>query len=160
MERGDSRLVRGESYALALAQMPTESWTEADKRLAADGYRSPASMILLHPEWYGGASSAGRTCPVRGDRRYSMLYPPAGTVCGSSDLWGYPCPIVGRPLQPDHRFPFALGGPTVPTNAIWLCDLHNAAKSADWHLEVRSPSDIPWFVPTVDVIRQVLRRLA
>ena len=147
--------IRGEAYADALGRMRTQHWTEFDERFSADGYRSPAALILVHPEWYGGNSTFGRTCPVRGDRSYKMLHPPAGTECGSLELWGYACPISGQPLQPDHRFPFALGGPTVPTNAIWLCAPHNAAKSADWHLEDREPAQIPWFLSVLEAIRVI-----
>lgn len=156
MNNNEVQLARGESYAQALAQMSSQHWQELDERYSIDGYSSPASLILIHPEWYGGSSSTGGKCPVRGDRRYTMLYPPAGTVCGSPNLWGYTCPIIGHRLQPDHRFPFALGGPTVPTNAVWLCSPHNAAKAADWHLEDRVPAEIPWFLPTLNVIRSLL----
>lgn len=156
MERKHHFPQRGELYARALAQMSTQRWLDLDEQCSIDGYKSSASLILLHPEWYGGNSLMANRCPVRGDRRYAMLYPPAGTACGSLELWGYHCPLSGHRLQPDHRFPFALGGPTTPTNAIWLCAPHNAAKSADWHLEDRQPADIPWFLPTLDVIRNLL----
>lgn len=154
-----SQLLAGEEYAHALASLPARTWFECDEFYRSSGYRTPAAFILVHPAWYGGEGTTAASCPVRGMRRFSMSAPPAGSRCQSQELWGYGCPFPYPHLQPDHRFPFALGGPTVATNAIWLCAAHNAAKSADWHLEKRAPSGIAWFEPMLEAVRGLVVRL-
>lgn len=144
---------QGEKYAIALSKMFDTSWKNLNDRYSSNDYSDTEALILIHPAWYGGNQIQGQLCPVRGERRFKILSPPAHVECGAPELWGYRCPIAGQSLEADHRFPFSLGGPTLVTNVIWLCQAHNAAKAADWHLEVRSPAAIPWFRPLLERIR-------
>lgn len=47
-------------------------------------------------------------------------------------------------MHVDHRFPFALGGPTIPENALFLCREHNMLKGHDVHLNAWNESEFTW----------------
>lgn len=97
----------------------------------------PAKLVLLHPLWleFGGETTARRA-----RRSFGMRVPPSAH-CESEQLWGYGCPFGSRAeIEVDHLFPWALGGPTIAENALFLCRHHNRAKGHDVHL-------IPWEQP-------------
>lgn len=147
---------RGKRYADALAGMFECSWFDLFEKLSSGGFDGPEGLVLIHPHWYGrelGASS--EACPFRGKRSFS-LSAPRGVTCQSRELWGYDCPFRVENLAADHRFPFSLGGPTRSTNLIWLCEVHNSAKAADWHLDEPRAGDLPWFSDVLGMVRRHL----
>jgi hypothetical protein len=114
----------------------------------------PLALALLHrdvvpisrEEWKG----------VRGGRGFRYSPSPRYMSCASAVIWGYVCPYRREPLQLDHAWPYALGGPAVVDNAVWLCPIHNRAKSDDVHAY---PWDSVWPSWVGMHHRAVLRRL-
>lgn len=136
---------KGEKYARALARMRDSSWSELYSELVEKTPFCAEMLVLVHPFWYGREGSDNtETCPVRGPRTFTVGQP-RGAKCQSRELWGYDCPFDQVNLSADHRFPFSLGGPTLGTNLIWLCKVHNGAKAADWHLDDPRPQELAWF---------------
>jgi len=153
-------LVKGESYARALATMRDSSWFELRSELEGKKQQGAELLVLIHPYWYGREGSDNtETCSVRGPRTFAVGRP-RGAKCQSKELWGYDCPFDQVHLSADHRFPFSLGGPTLGTNLIWLCNVHNSAKAADWHLDDQKPRELAWFADVlVKVEHHVLDEL-
>lgn len=94
-------------------------------------------LALAHPMHYEAtvqlvADAPGR-CRVRGQRRFPEEPGRTGLRCRSDIIWGYECPNEGAHVVADHVFPWAFGGPTVASNLIYLCELHNSVKGADFH---------------------------
>lgn len=96
---------------------------------------------------------------VLGPRIFTADITRTFSSCMSDFLWGYPCPFKGRTLQADHAFPYALGGPTDPTNLLVFCDLHNQAKGHDIHLYPRWESPPTWLKDTADRIIRILNQI-
>lgn len=78
-----------------------------------------------------------------GPRSFNIVRP-RSTHCASRVVWGYECPQVRVGHQIDHFWPYSLGGRSVVENGLWLCEIHNRAKSDDVHFyaweEGRFPS--------------------
>lgn len=70
-----------------------------------------------------------------GSRNFATARRPGGTTCQSYQVWGYSCPVnaTAAELELDHAWPYSLGGRSVSSNGVWLCMLHNRAKSHDVH---------------------------
>jgi hypothetical protein len=125
-------------YFLALRLGQSASWRELYDRYQGGACDLPESLVLLHPMWLEGT---GFEPPSRRSRRFTIGASPSDT-CASRLLWGYDCPTGFSELQVDHRFPFSLGGPTLPENASYLCGTHNYAKAHDIHV-------LPWEDPDI-----------
>src|SRR5690606_19983420 len=92
----------------------------------------------------------------RGSRNFAAARRPGGTKCQSYQVWGYTCPVhaTAAELELDHGWPFALGGRSVPSNGVWLCTLHNRAKSHDVH-NFEWPEILPsWLMMMLDAIKR------
>ena len=129
------RLDSSERYFKLLGEAFQFGWNRLFDRYSAGALDLCESLVLVHPVWLeeSGAVTPGRT--LRG-------FPhrvPAYERCASEVLWGYACPFES-PLESDHLFPWALGGPTTPANVLYLCRDHNRAKGHDIHL-------VPWEDP-------------
>lgn len=70
---------------------------------------------------------------VLGSRDFPYSPSPINDRCWSRLVWGYECPRSGN-LHLDHHWPYSKGGPSLAENGIWLCAMHNRAKSDDIHL--------------------------
>lgn len=128
-------------YGLALAYhdyvcraegMDARSWLEHYQTALAENDLAAAFGLIYHQV---APISRSRWESHRGVRFFPTARRPGGTRCQSFLVWGYNCPIhaSAAELELDHSWPFALGGRSVPSNGIWLCKLHNRAKSHDVH---------------------------
>ena len=107
----------------------------------------PELATLVHPQWTTDFSVVTRR------RQHRAFSQGVGNhhVCASEELWGYTCPF-DSPLQVDHRFPWALGGPTCTSNALYLCRDHNLAKGHDVHVLAWRQYEFDWLVDEVEEI--------
>ncbi len=149
---GSSRSA-GEEYAIALASASQHRWTDLHRRYEEGVLSDVGALVLIHPLWYGGVGRSG-ACEVRGDPGFRQR--PANQVCQASEFWGYVCPFESVALHCDHRFPYRLGGPTIPDNAAWLCEEHNRAKGGDWHVCVGKAHDYSWFAEVLERVRRLV----
>jgi hypothetical protein len=108
------------------------SWLELQERHPSSSLTLPQRVTLIHPARHDELVTRSRFT-----RRFSQGIPNYET-CASKVLWGYEC-LGPNQLEIDHLFPYALGGPTLPQNALYLCKEHNRAKGHDVHL-------VPWSV--------------
>lgn len=145
----------GHRYTRALSLMEQTTWFELMEIYKAGDLGDVESLVLIHPEWYDGARQRPQNCPIRGGATFGLL-PTKGQICQSDFIWGYSCPLTSRDLHCDHVFPWSLGGPTVPENAVWLCESHNRAKGADWHLTAAPISGLRWFTETLQRIERLV----
>ena len=111
----------------------------------------PLALALVHPR----VAPVDREIwdEVRGRRNFRYSPSRRGQTCWSHLVWGYTCPYTSMPLQLDHAWPFAYGGPADITNAVWLCSVHNRAKSDDVHAYAWADGSLP------DWLRIRLQRL-
>ena len=58
-------------------------------------------------------------------------------------------------MHVDHRFPYALGGPSDPSNAIFLCREHNLLKGHDVHLNKWVPEEFLWLDSLIDEVKHL-----
>lgn len=110
------------------------------------------TMSLIHPHVV--PLRRQRWLERRGGREF-RLRPRMGRNCWAFQVWGYECPYNRGPLELDHAWPYALGGQSVPENALWLCKIHNAAKSSDVHCYHWKEDSVPsWVEMLIDRFRQ------
>lgn len=148
------RIEQTESYLKILERSFTVEWetayvaskTEADWKVR---------MALIHPEHYSAHAREDQDCPVRGVRSFPREVGMQDKPCSSKNIWGYDCHMDGNhgTLAGDHLFPFGFGGPTVASNKIFLCQLHNMIKGADLHF-------FPWEKAEPQWLSDTLRRVA
>lgn len=149
------RIESAETYFRYLAAVRYGSWDDIYAQYSGGTLTLPEAAVLVHPRW---RDQLGRETPYRRQRSYAMP-PPAYAACASNSVWGYECPLSG-PLQTDHRFPWALGGPTSPTNAVYLCSDHNLMKGHDVHLIEWTQENFAWLHDEIEEVRSLLRSAA
>lgn len=111
-------------------------------------------MCLIHPSVV--PISETRWKQHRGPR----IFPPlsrSGQTCWANLVWGYRCPCAANKLELDHAWPFALGGRSDRENGVWLCSLHNRAKSCDVHCYHWSAECPSWLSSMLDAIQRDVR---
>lgn len=114
-------------------------------------------IVLIHPDWLRDAGvEQSRIEELQGPRAFSRRH--SSARCASSRIWGYQCDSDSR-LEVDHLWPYALGGPTLPGNAVPLCRDHNALKGVDIHAypweETPAASSL-WLAPQIAKIAYAL----
>jgi hypothetical protein len=142
-----SRIQSAETYFRYLAAVRYGNWASVYKRYVGGELSLPESAVLVHPMW---RDQIARDTPNRRQRSYAVP-PPAYSTCAASTVWGYTCPMGGA-LQTDHRFPWALGGPTSPDNAVYLCSDHNLMKGHDVHLIEWTPENFEWLHDEIEEV--------
>lgn len=90
----------------------------------------PLALALVHRDV--SPMDFERWSKIRGPRDFAYSVSGNGQDCWSRLVWGYDCPYIND-LHLDHAWPFALGGRSTPDNGVWLCEIHNRAKSDDVH---------------------------
>lgn len=70
---------------------------------------------------------------LQGNRNFNRVINTT-TQCRSELIWNYKCPLSHPDgISLDHHFPYSLGGPTIGSNQIPLCNHHNKVKTNDIH---------------------------
>lgn len=90
----------------------------------------PLALSLIHPlvvpippaDW----------ARIRGSRQFPYAPRRRSQQCWARLVWGYECPYQNA-INIDHAWPFALGGRSTADNGVFLCEIHNRAKSDDVH---------------------------
>jgi hypothetical protein len=146
------------AYLTALSAMRAERWTDLFASWSSLAIHE--RLVLVHPDWIRDAGGGQQeVLEIQGPRGFRINNGPQ--PCSSSRLWGYGCPLES-PCQYDHLWPYALGGPTKPGNAVPLCRHHNALKGVDIHAypweEVPFPGGL-WIDNQVALMAALLRKL-
>lgn len=136
-----------------LAGVDPSSWTTYSTTAAAESDLTLA-LALLSPEVAPVEPSVWKS--IRGSRAFPYAPYPVGDHCWSHLVWGYSCPRKDG-LQLDHQWPYSLGGPSSVENGIWLCRMHNRAKSDDVHLYVWPTDTWPsWVTRRIALIARAM----
>jgi len=143
----------GRQYLDALFDLSNNDWYRLHDGYLAGRLSLPEAVVLVHPDWVPGRVSASRR------RRAFSLRIPNGQECESSKVWGYPCNIRS-PIQVDHSFPYSYGGPTTPSNALYLCEEHNKLKGSDIHLVNWNENNFPWLRSQIVEVQHLLSSAA
>ncbi len=129
------RITSAHRYFSYRAKTGHKQWSEDILDGSALLLDVPERMVYLDPSYWPDKWNKEE---LLGKRTFAMSMSSIKPACQSKLIWGYSCPFYGQDsIQIDHLFPYSLGGPTIPTNALYLCRRHNLGKSADVHL-------IPW----------------
>lgn len=127
-----SRLQAGAAYLAALENSAYWDWFEKYAVLEKGQLSVVEALALVHPQHYQELDTDLR---IRGPRQFNQEAAMSSIGCQAEFLGGYPCQRpVGSVVAADHLFPYSLGGPTVGSNKVYLCRLHNQMKSNDIHL--------------------------
>lgn len=147
----EARLNSAHRYFVRLNQATRRGWEQLLAEHDAGTLALDESLALIHPMWVEDVGT-----PPTGRRSRSFTHSiPSYEVCGSELLWGYECPF-GPQLEVDHLFPWSLGGPTLPGNALYLCRNHNRAKGHDVHLVPwEDESRFAWLPDRIEDIRRL-----
>lgn len=115
-----------------LAGLDARTWLERSSAATA-GHDTSTAYALIHRDV--APVTPERLRELQGQRAFASVRRLVGARCEANLVWGYDCPMhtPSHELELDHSWPFALGGQSVPSNGIWLCKLHNRAKSHDIH---------------------------
>jgi len=124
-----TRASLGRKYLESLDQCRSQDWFGI--RSQWESLQIWERLVLIHPDWLRDAGLTPIEIEeVLGPRAFTVGRP--GGPCASLRIWGYEC--AGRSkIEADHLWPYALGGPTAPGNAIALCRDHNYLKGVDIH---------------------------
>lgn len=148
----------GRQYIEALRMSRGYSWMECHD--AVENGSLAERLVLVHPTWLRviGVGDS-QIVELQGGRTFT----PGGLSrnCQADVLWGYECRQVDR-IQADHLWPFSLGGPTKPGNAISLCVDHNAMKGMDIHVfpwSGRMPQIEMWLTTQVRLWAHAIERV-
>ncbi len=150
----------GSRFLQALHASLRHGWRKSYSGVGNDLYKR---LALLHPEHLEelalpiGISRNKLQEAIQGPRAFSSS---SGlqTYCECEELWGYKCHL-DEEIQQDHLFPYSMGGPTLQLNRVFLCKLHNLAKSNDIHILPWKNED-RWFKPWLDFQIEKCRSLA
>jgi hypothetical protein len=141
------------SYLEALERSFQSNWLASHDLYTARKLSLFDSFALAHPAHYEGLDTRGT---VRGPRPFGEEVAIGSLQCRSEQFWGYPCSQSGvQHLVADHFFPYSLGGPTVVSNKVYLCKLHNQMKSNDVHLYPWELGEPQWLSACLEAIRRL-----
>lgn len=152
-----SRIEAARSYLGAYRALRAQKWSHLRDRW--DSLAIHERLVLVHPDWIrevGGTPAD--VVAVQGPRAFTI--DSGSRICSSSRIWGYVCPLDCA-CQYDHLWPYALGGPTKPGNAVPLCRHHNSLKGVDIHAYPWEESPFPgelWLDSQVALIADFLKR--
>jgi len=126
------RIDTASAYIDAVEQSFQNNWLEQYESYRRGKLSLPEAAALAHAYHY---EHLDLTSTVRGPRTFAKEVGMEWIKCRAEFIWRYTC---GRTLEigiaADHLFPYSLGGPTLGSNKIYLCALHNQMKSNDVHL--------------------------
>ncbi len=151
-----NRITRGEEYLLALENFRNREWRAIFADYDEGRLTVPEAMVLVHPRFYNvREASVGQS--IRGDRNFANVAGREVSPCMADQIWLSSCRLQNtEDLQSDHWFPFSLGGPTVASNQLYLCAVHNYSKSSDVHLFPWEHGEPAWFRTQVERIQNML----
>jgi len=156
METYKQRIEYTEIYLHALERSLQTNWFSQYGKYVNGDIKLPDAFALIHPWHYEDITTTGQECPIRGSQRFMKEQAISSIKCKASLIWGYECPLshnlVGN-VQADHLFPYSLGGPTVASNKIYLCTIHNQMKANDLHV-------YPWERGKPDWLSDCLKNIA
>lgn len=114
----------------------------------------PSALALINPLVTPLSREEWAKCI--GSRSFSVVRPRI-TRCASRLIWGYDCPRLHATHQIDHFWPYSLGGRSAVENGLWLCEVHNRAKSDDVHFYAWEEEGFPsWLSITLSRIESHL----
>ena len=139
------RVECGRAYLLAVEKSLQADWLPNYQMYLNGHLRLEESLALAHPDHYRNLSN---NLGIRGARAFAQEIRQGETKCLATVWWGYECNLTTG-ISADHLFPYSLGGPTVGTNKIYLCSLHNQMKSNDVHLFPWEQGEPVWLADTL-----------
>jgi len=145
------RIQHARTYLEFLRRTNNQTWPALYDQYCSDLLSLPESVVLVHPSWLND-----RPTPSRVERSFRLAYTSLQR-CEAHEIWGYECTLDG-PINQDHYFPYRLGGPTLPANALFLCKEHNESKAGDIHLHNWTPEAFTWLSPMIEEVRVALQR--
>ena len=151
-----TRIERGEEYLLALEEARNREWKDTLVEYDEGRLALPQAMALVHPDFYRDREEqVGQS--IRGPRQFSTNVGRQVSVCMADRIWLSACPLESPDnIHADHWFPYALGGPTVSENQLFLCPAHNRVKASDIHLFPWELGEPGWLRRQIDRIRRLL----
>lgn len=149
-EEASRRIAAAHDYFVFLLRTMSEPWDALFARYRSGALSLVEAVTLVHPN----RIPEDRVTPGRCTRTFTAAIPNY-EWCHSEELWGYECPFAPV-LEIDHLFPWALGGPTYPENAVYLCRDHNRAKGHDLHLIPWDEQSFSWLPRAINEVARLL----
>lgn len=148
-----TRVAGAKEYLLALQLSYSADWFVWLSEYVAGRLSLAHAFALIHPDHYADLDPMNA---IRGPRQFEEEVGVSSVRCAVHEFWGYPCSnsLLGDVVG-DHVFPYSLGGPTVATNKIHLCRIHNQMKSNDVHVFPWDAPPPPWLPICLDAIRRL-----
>lgn len=152
------RISEARTYLLTLEEVSTtRAWFQHYERFQKAMLSVGEAFALIHPRHFEDAEHSQKE--LQGPRAFSRPVSTCAHTCSSKLLWGYLCPISSEASDVDHLWPYSLGGPTQPGNAVYLCKHHNQLKGADIHFYPFEEGLPNWFKKHVNRIAVIMRSL-
>lgn len=156
LEKLKLRIERGEQYLLALEEFRDRAWRDVFAEYRSGRLALPQALVLVHPDFYA-EREAEVGMSIRGPRSFSTTAGQHAAGCMADRIWLSACRLrAGSDVQADHLFPYALGGPTLAANQLFLCRAHNGAKGSDVHLFPWEQGEPDWLPTQVERIGRLL----
>lgn len=150
------RIAAGEEYLRTLDESFGHEWIDLYNSFANEKRGIALGLALIHPEHYKHFEPQES---IQGRRQFDFEVAQGNARCYADRLWGCACKskIDGR-VCGDHLFPYSLGGPTIASNKMLLCSVHNRMKSFDIHVYPWEMGEPVWLPDVIERIRIVMTR--
>lgn len=148
-----ARIEAAQQYLAALDQLAASCWVNSYEDYKRGRASLPAAMALLHPRWYDNDEAVKKT--ILGPRAFTREQGLAGVPCQAATIWGYECGREAGECAADHLFPYSAGGPTLGSNKLYLCALHNQLKGNDIHLFPWERVEPEWVAQKLQMINKL-----
>jgi len=151
-----ARIEVASAYIQAYYASLQSAWDEMYQLYLDDELKLAASLALAHPDHYKELPNSNQ---IRGQRSFSKDTAHDSINCSCKTIWGYKCSvnIALWGISADHLFPFSLGGPTIGSNKMYLCAMHNQLKGNDVHFYPWEQGEPIWLQDTLFKIHQLRR---
>lgn len=149
-----SRIESAQLYLQKIQSFQKRDWLVNYESYVKGNFGIEEKMALINPSLYSPYRSK-----ILGKRSFKSEVPNDLSSCQGEKIWGYECNLnveTGEVLHMDHIFPYSHGGPTLPSNKIRLCPVHNSLKGTDIHLYPWEDGEPDWLESRVMRILKVL----
>lgn len=151
-----NRVNSGEEYLRTLASSFDTAWSSLYDSYLTNGRSLVLGLSLVHPDHYSHIEGQQA---VQGPRQFDAEIAQGNARCYADRLWGDNCNVrINGRICGDHLFPYSLGGPSVATNKMLLCPIHNRMKSADIHVYPWELGEPPWLAQILERVCRLMSR--
>ena len=153
------RIIYAQKYLEFLHSSFEQDWLRLYEDYVDNKLEFFNALALIHPRHYEGLFGEEQ---IRGKRTFDKDMVLEGIECRAELIWGYRCNLDCNKrgvVVADHLFPYSLGGPTISTNKVYLCSIHNQLKGSDIHFYPWELGNPGWLKDRINRVAQLKQQM-